>query len=644
MLAGDTLADKLAPPRESDAPVAGPLPDVPGRPPGLGLPARGTRVRARFPAENALYQPDARGRVLHFFANHELLALELMARTLLRFPEAPPAFCRGLVAVMADEQRHLAGYLARMATAGVRFGDIPVNRNFWDALAHVGLLEGLAGLSLTFEQANLDFAAHFAGAFRRVGDTETAAHLDGVLADEVRHVAHGVHWFDAWRPAGPTRWDAWVGALPHPLTPASARGTHFHRASREAAGLDAETITRVEVFGASRGRPQRVFSFHPEVEAEVCGLPASPVGLRVARDLACHLLLLARREDAVLVPRLPTPRFLADLVAAGVVLPELVEGGPEALRGRKLGSFHPWGWSPTVATTLAPLGAGARWDPRWRALYEKSWSAARLAERPDLCDPNVVGVVCRTWEEVHQVATPGHVLKSPLGTAGRGMRRWQGNATEAWARAVLAQQGALVVEPWLDRRVDLSMQFEVNADGSVRCDPWSRFLTDARGRYRGALFGGIEDLDTDVRRLLAIAHSRLEEMARHLGTAMAALGFRGPAGIDAMLYQDATGPALKPLVELNPRMTMGRVANALAKRVRAGRRARWIQVRLAEVRGAGFSGFTQWAEDLRARAPVITAGTPPQVLSGALFTSDPAVAERLVSVLLVGDIAPLGLP
>ncbi|MFZ5480111.1 MAG: DUF455 family protein [Myxococcota bacterium] len=604
VLAGDTLADKLAPPFEGAA--AGPVPDEPGRPRAL-RPRAGARVA--FPGEHALHDAEARGHVLHFFANHELLALEVMAHALLRFPEAPDAFRRGLAGVMADEQRHLAGYLARMEATGVRFGDLPVNRYFWDALTRADLVGLVAGLSLTFEQANLDFAAHYAAAFREAGDGETADALDVVLADEIRHVRHGVAWFRTWRP-GPL-WEAWNAALPHPLTPARAKGTRFHRAPREAAGLDADTIARVEVFGASRGRPPRVHTFDPEVEAVVGGLPRTATGARIARDLAGVLVLIAGRDDVVEVPRAPSPAHLAELARAGVALPEVVEGtiAPD----RTIAGYRPWG--PTDC----------------RALYEKTWAADRLRELGD-----DAGIACRAWEEVLAVATEGHVLKAPLGTAGRGNRRF-GPDVEAWAREVIARQGAILVEPWLARVLDLSVQFDVG-EGHVRVHPWGRFLTDDRGRYRGAVLGrALDDVEPAVRRLLREQHGRLVEAAEHLGRAMAATGFRGPAGMDALVHRTGDGYALKRIVELNPRVTMGRVANALGRRVRPGRTGLWVQVSREEARAKGFRGLADWAADLRARAPLAVAGEPAQVTAGALFTTDPDRAERIVTVLVVAD-------
>jgi uncharacterized ferritin-like protein (DUF455 family) len=640
VLTGVTLDDKLCA-RDDGWAWDGRLPDVPGRPPGLALPPRGPAARAPFPGDHALDAPLARAQVLHFFANHELLALELLARGVLRFQQAPPSFRAGLAAILADEQRHLALYVERLGHNGLAFGDLPLNRYFWDALEGIDdPYAFVTALALTFEQANLDFATHYARAFRAVGDADTAEVLDTVLADEIRHVRHGLAWFDRWRPANLSRWEAWVGALPRPLTPARGRGIGFAREARVAAGLDADTIDRLSVHGASRGRPPRVHTFHPDVESEVAGgsTPPSAVRERITADLAGVNLFLATRDDAVLVPRAPSTAFLAQLAEAGFALPEVIEGGPEALAGRTLAGLCPWGWGPGVADALAPLGAPP-WNPELRRLYDKGWAAERLREWPDLCDPAVVGTVVRELDALRRVSTPDHVWKAPYATAGRGLMRPDAPGADAWAERVLAEQGALVVEPWLDRVLDASMQFDVAADGGVRTQPWGRFLADARGRWHGAVIGrSLEDADAPLRRACAKLGAALGETCRRRGPRMAALGFRGPAGIDAFLYRDAAGGLrIKPLVELNPRNTMGRVALALDRRMRRGRVGLWLQVSRRDVKRAGHSGFTAWQDALSASAPLRTVGSPPLLDAGVLFTTDPTCAREHVTVLSVSD-------
>ena len=114
--------------------------------------------------------PAQRVRILHALANHELQAIELFAWALLAFPDAPLAFRRGLVAILADEQRHLALYTERLAALGTGFGDQPVTGHFWNKLDHLAdPLAFVCAMGLTFENANLDFAGDYARAAHACG-------------------------------------------------------------------------------------------------------------------------------------------------------------------------------------------------------------------------------------------------------------------------------------------------------------------------------------------------------------------------------------------------------------------------------------------------------------------------------------------
>jgi len=91
ILFAESLEEKLrlAPAGAVDD-VPGPAlgtPDAPGRPPELRVRADGVRVD--FPGVHRLDDERERGVMLHFLANHELLAAELMALVLLKFPDAP---------------------------------------------------------------------------------------------------------------------------------------------------------------------------------------------------------------------------------------------------------------------------------------------------------------------------------------------------------------------------------------------------------------------------------------------------------------------------------------------------------------------------------------------------------------------------
>jgi uncharacterized ferritin-like protein (DUF455 family) len=241
------LEEKLAPapPGLTDLSPGEPLRlDAPGRPPGLvPVPAH----RARVPPIEGMADPAQRARILHAFANHELQAVELFAWALLAFPAAPAEYRSGLLLVLGDEQRHTRMYAARCEALGLAFGTQPVTGYFWSKVPELrSPLDFVCAMSLTFENANLDHTIDYAEAARRAGDEKTAAVIDRVHRDEVEHVRFGWTWLGRLKEAGETPWEAFRRSLSWPLRPAKARGASFHRAGREAAGLDPEFIRLLE--------------------------------------------------------------------------------------------------------------------------------------------------------------------------------------------------------------------------------------------------------------------------------------------------------------------------------------------------------------------------------------------------------------
>ena len=128
----------------------------------------------KFPGKGALKDPLQRGKALHFFANHELLAIEMMAQALLLFPELSLPQRKSLVMTISEEQKHFSMYLSRMQELGVSFGDYPLNQFFWSFMANIENPDQFYSvISLTFEQANLDFASHYKELFKDLGDLRT---------------------------------------------------------------------------------------------------------------------------------------------------------------------------------------------------------------------------------------------------------------------------------------------------------------------------------------------------------------------------------------------------------------------------------------------------------------------------------------
>ncbi|MBI3881772.1 MAG: DUF455 family protein, partial [Verrucomicrobia bacterium] len=304
ILFATTLEEKLRCPAVVTDERPGPAivaPDAPGRPASLRFKPMAAG-KADFPSVHRLENERERGRLLHFFANHELLATELMALVLLRFPDAPAAFRRGVLRTLRDEQEHTRLYLKRMAECGIAFGELPVSGYIWRGVAPMeSPADYVAGLSLTFEQANLDFARHFARGFAAVGDADTAKLLDRIYRDEIAHVAYGLKWFRRWKNPGASDWEAFCEQLKFPLTPQRAKGLSLNLEGRRAAGFDAAFIAELEVYAKSKGRTPDVFVFNPFAEGYIArGKSFTPAKqqARLADDLGSAEEVPGAGEDA----------------------------------------------------------------------------------------------------------------------------------------------------------------------------------------------------------------------------------------------------------------------------------------------------------------------------------------------------------
>ncbi|MEO0599941.1 MAG: DUF455 family protein, partial [Myxococcota bacterium] len=519
ILVAATLSGKLAPPPRAldDAtPRQRPWPAQPGRPEGLAL-HRGPRPKLPSPA--SLTTDEDRAIVLHAMANHELLAVELFALAILRFPEAPRALRRSWLATLRDEQSHVAAYTDRLASCGVDFGAWPVSAFFWDALSPVDdPLSFVAGLELGLEQANLDFSRLWARAFRRVGDEATAAVLDEVHADEIRHVRVGVHWLRTLKRPDQSDFDAWTSALRFPLTPARGRGPEVDRASRRAAGLDDAFIDRMAVTSTSRGRDPRIFVFDGGLEDEWAGRSRSAAVDAVNHDLASVVGLLAADDDVVIGER-PHDATLARWRTRGLPVPQFVASlDPARWPGR--GVAEPWGWSASLLTAMTEAGLSVPDPTGWAPLHDKTWATAQLrafaAARPGVVAIDDPGHAARDLRELAEArAAMGdhvHWIKAGRSAAGRHRIRVAPGPLDARAtRAVtrFLREGPVVVERHLPVAIELSTHLRI--DEGVRVLGTTRFGV-AGTAFRGVVLGS-PDLGLPPALRRALAELRLGDQA-----------------------------------------------------------------------------------------------------------------------------------
>jgi hypothetical protein len=175
-----------------------------------------------------------------------------------------------------------------------------------------------------------------------------------------------------------------------------------------------------------------------------------------------------------------------------------------------------------------------------------------LRERLRAFDPGDLSDVARFREALRRelAAWPDELartatLKPRLGTSGRGrVRAHDPDAPElAGALPRLAARGGALLEPWLERIADYSVQLHVARDGTLT--------------LLGRVVSGA-DLD-----------DRLIEAASEIARAAHTEGYFGPCGVDSFVFRHRGEDVLRPVVELNARFTTGTVLLGILRRARS---------------------------------------------------------------------------
>lgn len=613
------LEDKLAPAGglidESPGPaMSGAI--VPGRPDQLTF-SRHKNDR-RVPNHSEIIGDAHRSELLHYFANHELLAVELMALTLLKFPNAPKAFRQDILKTLREEQRHVRFYLARLKALNVRLGDFPVSGFFWNT---VGAMQSpadyVARLSLTFEQANLDFSLHYAEIFRRSGDPLSAKLLQRIHDDEISHVGCGLKWFNRWRDGRETLWESHTKKLSGAFSVGRAKGLGFDFEGRLKAGLDEDYVSRLRVFNRSKGRTPHVYWGNLLAEREVMTRAnryntPKRVETETALDLETIILFLAKKDDIALLRHKPRLDFLLSLQHAGFQLPDVrslpaqhsatmaPDTTPTSCVPETIQDWRPWAHTAMAQQLFAEANLKlAKEDPLLSgriASYRQLASKARQAdyfnsltqeERSVLfgCEDEFpAGRVVASYEEVLSAVSAYRregnetvVVKSPYGCAGRGMLRLMDVAPERnqgnWIQRILKEYGAVVVQPWRNRLADFSFQFERRADGKLKSLGGLTLLCDRRGQFKGcrAYPNYHSGFPKELYRLAPETRSLnqgKECLMQSVNVFLGAKSYVGPLGVDGFIYLDNQDKRrIHWHCEMNPRFTFGRVLIEIMKQV-----------------------------------------------------------------------------
>lgn len=241
--------------------------------------------------------------------------------------------------------------------------------------------------------------------------------------------------------------------------------------------------------------------------------------------------------------------------------------------------ISPWGWDKAVAHQLELAGVPDRLIPsdtvlaRQRELSDRA-TAARLLQHLRSEDDGALCGDSYTVTDIAQlhecIARLGKaVVKSPWSSSGRGVRYVGDDYINIirWSEKVLATQGHLMVEPYLNKAKDFGMEFTAHADGTVTYDGLSLFNT-VNGAYQGSVLATEAEKREamaayiDLQLLDSVTGRICQWMEQEIATA-----YVGPFGVDMMVVApevEGGSNLLQPCVEINLRRTMGHVALAIS--------------------------------------------------------------------------------
>jgi uncharacterized ferritin-like protein (DUF455 family) len=142
-----------------------------------------------------LDHPDARREFLHRQMNEEINGLEISARNLADYPDAPWELRMAMARQCSDESRHVEMFRRCFENRGGTVGQYPVMNFQFRILTAIDTLIGrLTVQNRSFEAAGIDAIQKEIEGCQAAGEEELAFLFDAQLADEIQHVRYANTW------------------------------------------------------------------------------------------------------------------------------------------------------------------------------------------------------------------------------------------------------------------------------------------------------------------------------------------------------------------------------------------------------------------------------------------------------------------
>lgn len=318
---------------------------------------------------------------------------------------------------------------------------------------------------------------------------------------------------------------------------------------------------------------KKVFLFNPENDIALASGHWNFTPPAAGRDMAVSGQALpwwlGGKDDYVLVPDASDAR----LEGWRERIERHFGPGPQfinSLRGVEIDVLEPWGWSSYTCKVFDRFGAGKEmWQSHWDdAEIHRRFSHRRTAMELRLMLGEDGITEARSMQDVRDFAESysDFYVKAPWSSSGRGVFRYD-SVREAGIEGIMRRQGSVMLEKSYDGVRDFAMLFWMGEDGLSFCG-YSMFFNGGT-TYGGNMLASDEEIE---HRLAAMAGGvNLDATRRAVSAALeeiaAAHGYRGPLGVDMLVYRCGDGSyRIASCIEVNCRYTMGFIAHAVAAR------------------------------------------------------------------------------
>ncbi len=309
-------------------------------------------------------------------------------------------------------------------------------------------------------------------------------------------------------------------------------------------------------------------------------------------DLSILPAYFARKYDVVITEKKPAKEFFQNFENLDFDFPELLSFerlvGEIEEKGMYPSKVKPWGWSRSVHHKFRGIipycskafqdGPFKEWNPELKYFYSREFAlnvfqkTLENSAEDSLPDRSALPEKCMGLEEIRKAHKKNlqSVVKMPWSASGRGVqlidREGIHPSIEKWLLGGLKQQGFLMVEKFLDKKLDFANHFEIR-NKKVLYLGYSIFDTSIDGKYKGnylkhyvpgVLRGYMGYLEDKVAKTVTVLKKVLE------ASALTDI-YEGYLGIDGLVFADDSHLKIHPCIEINLRYNMGLLAFKLEK-------------------------------------------------------------------------------